>query len=542
MTEHVIDRREFLAGTGLALGGLALAGCGSGKNSAAPNKHPVKPPVHVAYGAAAPDLPSGAHGIPAAYFHYPANPKQFTKEKPGTGGTISFMLQADEVMKPKGANPWWHGLNAAMNADLKVGTTPSADYTQKFQVAIAGGNLPDIVQLVTVANMPQVLEKEFADLSDYVSGDKVKEYPGLASIPPEAWQIPMVNGRIWGIPQARPGAGTIASTRGDLLKELGIGSNSPEPNNGQEFFELCKELSDHKRGKYAIGEQPNTWILNAILEMMGAPNGWKVTGGKFTSVIESEEMKAALEQVTKLWKAGYVHPDSFTNPGENFTWWSGGITSIYFQNIAGWPTYAKSYPDWNIGVIALPKWEGGGLAPKALGVAGYGAYAALKKAKPGRIKELLRILDYFAAPFGTKEYLLMNYGVAGADYTMKGTDPVPTKSAVSEYPQGLLYCGSQQYVNLYVPGNTEAVKAEHAYLTKVLPTGVSNPTWGLYSETNATKGATAGTNVLNAQSDIIQGRRKLSEWDQIVKTWRQQAGDATRREYEKAYDDLKSGH
>lgn len=537
-----VSRREFLAGTGLALGGLALTGCSSGKNTAAPNKHPVKPPMHVAYAAAPPDLPSAAHGVPAAYYHYPADPKTFSDKKPGTGGSVSFMLQADEVTKPKSSNRWWQALDSAVGVDLKVGTTPSADYTQKFQVAVAGGNLPDVVQVVTVANMPQVLEKEFADLSDYLSGDKIKEYPGLASIPPEAWQIPMVNGRIWGIPQARPGAGTIASTRGDLLKKFGLDTNSPQPKDGQEFFDLCKELSDRKRGKYAIGEQPNTWILNAVLEMMGAPNGWRAQGGNFTSVIESDEMKAALEQVTKLWQAGYVHPDSFTNPGENFTWWSGGITSIYFQSIAGWPNYAKSYPGWDIGVITLPKWDGGGLAPKALGVAGYGAYAGLKKAGPGRVKDLLRILDYFAAPFGTKEYLLMNYGVAGADYTLKGTDPVPTKSATSEYPQGLLYCGSQEYVNLYVPGNSAVVKAEHDYLATVMPTGVSNPTWGLYSETAATKGATAGTNVLNAQSDIIQGRRNLSEWDQIVKTWRQQAGDAMRKEYEKAYADLHSGH
>jgi hypothetical protein len=187
-------------------------------------------------------------------------------------------------------------------------------------------------------------------------------------------------------------------------------------------------------------------------------------------------MKAALEQVTKLWQAGYVHPDSFTNPGENFTWWSGGTPSIYFQSI-GWPKYAKSYTGWDIGVITLPKWDGGGLAPKALHAEWH-----------------------------------------------------------------LLYCGSREYVNLYVPGNSAVVKAEHDYLATVMPTGVSNPTWGLYSETAATKGATAGTNVLNAQSDIIQGRRKLSEWDQIVKTWRQQASDAMRKEYEKAYADLHSGH
>jgi putative aldouronate transport system substrate-binding protein len=86
------------------------------------------------------------------------------------------------------------------------------------------------------------------------------------------------------------------------------------------------------------------------------------------------------------------------------------------------------------------------------------------------------------------------------------------------------------------------VKAEHEYLTKVMPTGVTDPTAGLYSATASTKGATAGTNLLNAQGDIIQGRRKLSDWDNLVRTWRQQAGDKMRGEYEKAYAGLHSGH
>lgn len=523
----------------MAVATATLGACGgSGEGSTADSKKAVKAPTYVPYTASKPDLPAGEHGIPAGYFHYPANPPSFIKHPLGNGGSISFLLQADTVMTPQGKNRWWQALNKATHTSLKVNTTPSADYTQKFQVAVAGGDIQDVVQVLTVANMPQVLEKEFADLSDFLSGDKVKDYPGLASIPTSAWQICTVNGRIWGVPQARTSAGNIASTRGDVLQKFGVGGNSPSVSTGQDFIDLCKQLTDSKRGKYAIGEQPNTWILQAMLEMMGAPNGWKESGGKFTSANETDQMKAALEQVTSLWKSGCVHPDSFTNPGENFTWWSGGVTAIYFQSIAGWPNYAKTYPQWNIGVVTLPKWDGGGIANKLLGVAGYGAYAGLKKADPARIKEILRVLDFFAAPFGTKEYVTMNYGAADADYTLKGSDPVPTAAAQGEYPQGLLYCGSQEYVNIYVPGNEAAVRAEHDYLSKVLPTGVPNPTLGLYSETLATKGATANLTLLNAQADIIQGRRKLSEWDTIVKDWRQQAGDAMRGEYEKAYADL----
>jgi len=41
----------------------------------------------------------------------------------------------------------------------------------------------------------------------------------------------------------------------------------------------------------------------------------------------------------------------------------------------------------------------------------------LKKASPDRIKELLRIVDFLASPFGSEEDLLLSYGIDGPDYT-----------------------------------------------------------------------------------------------------------------------------
>lgn len=536
------DRRRFLAGAAGVAGGVALAGCGAGgDNAAAPNKKSVPLPTYVPYDKVTPDVPAGPHGVPAGFFRYPADTPSFIDHKLGNGGPISFLVQGT-TLAPKKTNKWLQALMKAVNSDFNLSVIPSIDYEDKFQVAIAGGKLQDVLQVQTVANMPQVLEKEFADLSDYLSGDNIKNYPGLASIQTSAWQIPMLNGRIWGVPNPRPAAGNIMSTRGDTLKKFGIDSASPQVSSGADFLELCKHLTDKKRGKYALGAQPNTFILSALLEMAGAPNNWKVSGGNFTSVYETDEMKLALEQITKMWKAGYIHPDSFTTPGQNITWWSGGVTSLYVQSISGWGSYARLNPTWDVGVITLPKWNGGGIANKILGLAGYGQYAGLKKAKPARIKEILRIFDFFAAPFGTKEYLSMNFGVENVDYTLKGTDPVATQLGATEQVSSLYYCGSQIFQNIYVPGFPDVVRAVHAYLTKVMPTGVADPTAGLYSETASTKGATAGTNLNNAQGDIIQGRRKLSDWDGLVKTWRQQAGDKMRGEYEKAYASLHSGH
>src|SRR5207248_7021513 len=43
---------------------------------------------------------------------------------------------------------------------------------------------------------------------------------------------------------------------------------------------------------------------------------------------------------------------------------------------------------------------------------------ALKKSTPERTKELLRIMNWLAAPFGSEEDQLLTFGVKNVDYTL----------------------------------------------------------------------------------------------------------------------------
>src|SRR4051794_25075179 len=49
---------------------------------------------------------------------------------------------------------------------------------------------------------------------------------------------------------------------------------------------------------------------------------------------------------------------------------------------------------------------------------GYISTNVMKKASADRVKELLRIVDYLAKPFGTQEDLLITYGLSPADFTV----------------------------------------------------------------------------------------------------------------------------
>ena len=79
----------------------------------------------------------------------------------------------------------------------------NADWEQKFATVIAGNDLPDILQTRVVANFPQLLEKRFTRLDEFLGGDAIKEYPNLANIPTRHWKSTVYNGAIYGIPIPR---------------------------------------------------------------------------------------------------------------------------------------------------------------------------------------------------------------------------------------------------------------------------------------------------------------------------------------------------
>ncbi|HEY6739816.1 MAG TPA: extracellular solute-binding protein [Actinopolymorphaceae bacterium] len=532
-------RRSLLLGSAaLAAGAAGLTGCGGDGNGprskGAASGGKLTPPTYVPFPGVEPDIPPNDQGVPAAFFDFPNPPLERDGFPLRTSKPITMLLQGSALDVPPAQNTHFKLLEKAIGAKINMIFGGFVEYKDKFQVTMASGDLPDIVMMITVPGLPQLLASKFTDLTGYLSGAKVEEYPGLASIPSDGWKVPELEGRLWGIPQARPSVGRILSTRGDLLEKKGI-ERSPKLDSGQDFLALLEELTDAKNNVFAMGADPQAWLLEAILEMMEAPNGWREEGGKFVSVLESEEMKAALEKSAKIWKAGYLHPNSFSDAGSNFEWLRAGTTSLYLQAFSGWGQYAQDYPDWQMGVIALPKWEGGGPARKHLDPAGYGAYAAIRQQESeDRLREILRVLDYIASPFGTKQYLEVNYGVEGQHYTMTDGNPVPTKRAAGERVRPIQYCGSQLNSLLYIAGQAEVVKEQHAFLTRVMPGGEQDASYGLYSETAVTKGATAALEVTDAQKEMIQGRRPLSEWDAVVKEWRQAAGDRIRGEYEEA--------
>jgi len=527
----------LLAGASLGLvgAGLGLTGCAEtptgGQPATGAGGSAARPPAYVPFTGVKADLPGTAEGVSPAFLSYPSPP--LAREGFPLPATEPFtaLLQGAPAATAPDRNDAYRVLRDQAGNSMNALTVISSQYLDKFQVTMASNDIPDFVQIMKVPQYPTMLEKYFTDLSDVLGGDGVKKYPALANIPTETWKIPTVNGRLWGFAQPRPPAGRILSTRGDLLTARGLDA-SPAPANGAEFVELLKALTDRGKNQFALGGDPTDWLLPGVLEMMEAPNGWALQDGTFVSQLASEQMVEALNECGKIIRAGYQHPNSFSDPGQNGVWWTAGTTSMLFQAFTGWGTYARSQPSWQVGHVTLPKWNGGGTAPLHKSVAGYDAFVSIRKqASDQRLDELLRIVDLIASPFGTQQFLDVNYGAPGFTYDMVDGNPQFTKDGSTNVVKGWPYAGGNSQAVLFTPGQDELTRAQHAYLSEQLPNGVADASQGLYSETEVTKGATQAKAAKDVQRAVLLGEQPISAWQDFVKKWSAEVGDRIAGEF-----------
>jgi putative aldouronate transport system substrate-binding protein len=167
------------------------------------------------------------------------------------------------------------------------------------------------------------------------------------------------------------------------------------------------------------------------------------------------------------------------------------------------------------------------------GLGGVPFVNVLKKAGDDRIKELLAVSNFLAAPFGTQEYNLRTYGVKDVDYTLDDNgNPVLTTTGMAETNGNAWNMGSP--LVLFSPSAPDAARSAQSWLQKLLPFAVQSPVFGLYSPTNATKGAALAQKIRDGEDAILYGRENIATWDQVVADWRANGGDQIRREFEDA--------
>ncbi|MFI6495873.1 hypothetical protein [Nonomuraea typhae] len=536
-----LNRRSFLGLAGLTAA-AAVTGCSSsgggtaGSKAGAAGGGPLKMPTYVPFAGPAPDLPGNAQGLDPGYLKFPAGPVKTVKAVPGDGSTITGLTYYDGPIVPQmDANAFWQEVNKRLGITFQLDTGNDDGYPTKFNTTVAGGDVKDLMWVAPnqgITKIAQLAEAKFADLTPYLSGDAVKEYPNLANFQEMTWQAAVMNGRIWGVPVPYSFFGQVyVGNKKSWDSVDGFTATSPD-----ELIEKFKQLTDAKAGRWAL-EPAYGNAVGQFSQLFGAVavNNWKLEGGKLTHAFETEEYLAGLEMAIKAFKAGVFYPDpKITDIASKV---AQGTVAAQVVSGAGWvgipnqPGYGTA---WEMTTF-VPFSHAGGKGVHNLARGSVGFTGISNKHDEKKTKMLLKVLDYLAAPFGSEEWFFLNYGVAGAQHTMEKGAPVKTKEGETQ----LAFTNQLKFVNqspefLYYPGLDETTKTIHSTQQKLLEISQPSAVLGHYSETYINKGQSLTAKVYEFVDDAVTGRRSLTEFKSVVEEFKSGGGDKMRKEFEES--------
>lgn len=534
-----LNRRNFLGAAGLATASVGLASCSRGPkpgSGTAADSATLKLPTYKEFTGASPDFPGNAEGLQSGFKKLP-NPVASTKGPPLKGRVTALSQTFDTVAPGMKDNPYWQRLNKALGGELDVQIVTGDDYPAKFATVLASDDLPDLMWVPPNQGIPNVgamLEAKFQDLTKYFSGDAVLEYPNLAALKTESWKTAVVGGKIWGAPIPSTPFGQVMFGNKAVWAEVG----GLQCTSGAEFMDKVKQLNNPKGNRYAL-EPAYINFIHMISQWHGVLNNWMATGdGKLVNRLETEQFKASVDFAAQLFKAGVFYPDAnITDAVPRVA--SGSLAAL----VEVGPHASAKFRDVKADAeteILIPFAFESGMTP--IYNMGYGTvgFTAFKKAEESKIKELLALMDWMSAPFGTTEYLKKNYGTQGQDFTPDADgNPVLNAAGLKNVPgvrSALNIMSSPENV-LFFPGYADSIEYVHQQEEKLLKMGWRNATAGTYSDANTKIGPAAKTALDDKVIDIVTGRAPISELDAAVARWRKDAGDTIRKEYEAVLPD-----
>ncbi len=536
-----LNRRSFLnaavSAAGLVAMGPLLSACGgsgaqrAGVNSEAGLKAAL--PTYVPNALIKPDIPSVAGGpdvlTDPGFLNYPSNRIATVSGVPGKGGKYSAVTPLWGTIPPAD-NSFYQAVNKALGIQLEMKPADGNNYNTIIPTMTAAKKLPDWVNLPAWwnpnFNTGGLVGNQLADLTPFLSGDNVKKYPNLAAIPTAAWRAGAWGDKLYGIPCFASGftvAGALFHRR-DVLEARGI--KADEVKSADDLMNLGKELTDAKAGVWAFDD-----IYTYFYTAFGAPLKWRVDNGKLVHLYETQEFLDGLDWHRKLAVSGYVHPDALA--GDN----ASSTTRFYGGKvlISGGGPGAWNLADHQNGMAANPSYRRGAFnffaadgksAPRVDMGASTSIISYLNaNLKPEQIEELLAVANYLAAPFGSAEFTLVNFGVEGTHFTMAGGVPTPTDAGKKEvqaqtYP--FLASSAQAISNQTAQSVTRDYTAWQAANVKALAKPVF---WGMnISMPQAQATAEAAQGVSDTVKDCYHGKKSIQDVKDAVAAWKTSGG------------------
>jgi putative aldouronate transport system substrate-binding protein len=538
-----LNRRTLLqagAGAVAAGSGLLLPGRGG-------------PGIAAAQGTPAPvagQIVSEVPGVPDAFTQAPT-PYPSVAAVPGKGGTVRMLtLSYRPPATPKGENPYWQELERRLGVTYDAELVPQANYVERVSTALAGGDLPDLFYILPTSTAAAVLyqaieQGAFADLTEYLSGEALNEFPNLARYPSYLWENVRIDGRIHGVPKPVLLNNDVTFYRGDWAQTLGVG----EITNAEDLFNLLSRMAagdpngNGNADTWGSGSFSGGWNVDVFQQLFRVPNGWARTPeGGLVNAIETEEYRQTIAFCRRLYEAGAYHPDaaSMTVAQAGDALYAGQIGLIpggfaaFFGASGRRQVIKKTQPSAELVPLIPPGHDGGqGVTYRYSGYFGFTGIPATVARDTERVKELLRVVDYLCAPFGSEEANFLLYGLPGVHHEEMpdGSKRLNDKGLADR--SALVYPFlSENY--FYYPGQPGEAEFAQDLNERMAAIAVENPVQQLYAPASSENGAVLTQLSMDYRTNIITGRQPLEAMDEWIREWRSRGGDQIRAEFEAA--------
>ncbi len=541
-------RRGFLTVMGAAAAGMVLGACGKctsvtrakGSASNAAQTAAVLP-AHHPLDLLAPDLPGDAL-IPDGFLRYPTQRlSRVLEAKAGRGGPpITTMTPVWGPAPPGlGRNSFLDAINAELGVTVSPSVQDGITYGNKLSAMLGARDVPDLLCVPTweVGKIPrfsQAVKALFTDLTDYLQGEKVRSYPMLATLPTSAWQHGVWGGRLSAVPFPADGVFPWAMFyRKDLTDKLGVAA----PSTVDELYQFGKKVTNPSKSVWAFGDTFE--MVQMYFRCPGMQGGWrrKPSGG-LEHKYETVEYKQALEFTARLYKEELVHPDMVASSGADaYQLFKSNRILMMRDGMGGWFNLQRDQqkidPAFNMQPLPLLTSDGG--EPLAWGSSAPVFYTFVRKGQSKeRTQEILRVLDWCAAPFGSAEHELNQFGVEGKHFVRaQDNSPIATDLGREELANQYRLLGGRvpvvvggAEVPTYVKDLLDYTRATVKHLERDLFDGIK-----LEMPASTSKGVVATEDKIK---DMVRGRRPLSDLATIVREWRRDGGDDAREFLERA--------
>ncbi|MCB8901295.1 MULTISPECIES: extracellular solute-binding protein [unclassified Streptomyces] len=544
------SRRSFLATTAIATAAVAggiplLTSCSGGsegdsREGATTGKAADKLlPTYVASTVAKPDVPS-KNGSSAGYTGKLELAALVTAvpQKLGTGAPLKVMSPLWGT-PPKPGCDYYKAVDAAAGTAVTWQNQDGNTYAQKLGAVLASSSIPDLVVVpnwILDGKIANAVTAKFMDLGPYLQGDKAKKYPNLAAIPSDSWRMGIFGGALRGIPMPSAPASMITPYyRKDIFDAKGYSV----PKSADEFLSWAKDATSAKAKVWACGDL--SWISGSIF---GAAPDWNIDDdGKLRYGIERPEYLEALEWTRKLFDAGVVHPDDRARSGDAGQRFTSGQILTWVSDSSAWyvktAEQAAANPDFKIEAMDIFGADGGN--PTLYASSPANIWSMIRKgASKETVENALAAADFAAAPYGTKERMLVDYGVEGTHYTVKDGVPVKSDQGNSEVINawGMLAAPAPYFAH---PDFPDVARKQAEYQQRMGAFMKKGSTYGM-KVIEPSRYANLRSQHEQLQIDYVRGNKKMSDVQAAISTWRSSGGDKLRDWYKELLDKNGSGN